>query len=167
MISTTDFRDGMSRLAGAVNVITTDGPAGRAGFTASAVCSVTDQPPTLLACMNRGSFAHRFFVENGNLCVNVLSAAQQDLSALFADRRIAMDERFARAPWARLETGAPALRGALVSFDGRIVRTHEVGTHSIFLVELSGICTGGDECSGLAYFDRAYHRLQAAQPARA
>lgn len=39
-----DFRDAMARLGSAVNIITTDGPAGRAGFTASAVCSVTDAP---------------------------------------------------------------------------------------------------------------------------
>ncbi len=36
----------MARLAAAVNIVTTDGPAGRAGFTATAVCSVTDEPPT-------------------------------------------------------------------------------------------------------------------------
>ncbi|WP_252405960.1 flavin reductase, partial [Escherichia coli] len=45
-----DFRAGMARLGAAVNIITTDGPGGRAGFTASAVCSVTDTPPTLLVC---------------------------------------------------------------------------------------------------------------------
>ena len=39
------FRDAMSCMGAAVNIITTDGPAGRAGFTASAVCSVTDTPP--------------------------------------------------------------------------------------------------------------------------
>lgn len=44
------FRDAMSCMGAAVNIITTDGPAGRAGFTASAVCSVTDTPPTLLVC---------------------------------------------------------------------------------------------------------------------
>ena len=48
MVSIDLFRDGMARLAGAVNVITTDGPKGFAGITATAVCSVTDQPPTLL-----------------------------------------------------------------------------------------------------------------------
>ena len=47
------FRDAMSCMGAAVNIITTDGPAGRAGFTASAVCSVTDTPPTLLVCLNR------------------------------------------------------------------------------------------------------------------
>ncbi|STR46597.1 flavin reductase RutF in pyrimidine catabolism pathway [Klebsiella oxytoca] len=39
------FRDAMAHVGAAVNIITTDGPAGRAGFTASAVCSVTDAPP--------------------------------------------------------------------------------------------------------------------------
>ncbi len=34
------FRDAMAHVGAAVNIITTDGPAGRAGFTASAVCSV-------------------------------------------------------------------------------------------------------------------------------
>ena len=47
------YREAMARLGAAVNVITSNGPAGRAGFTASAVCSVTDSPPTLLVCANR------------------------------------------------------------------------------------------------------------------
>ena len=49
------FRDAMACVGAAVNIITTDGPAGLAGFTASAVCSVTDSPPTLLVCLNRGA----------------------------------------------------------------------------------------------------------------
>ena len=49
------FRNAMACLGAAVNIITTDGPAGRAGFTASAVCSVTDTPPTLLVCLNRSA----------------------------------------------------------------------------------------------------------------
>ena len=50
-----EYRNAMARLGAAVNIVTTDGEGGRAGFTASAVCSVTDDPPTLLVCMNRGS----------------------------------------------------------------------------------------------------------------
>jgi hypothetical protein len=53
-----DYRDAMACLGAAVNIVTTDGNAGRAGFTASAICSVTDDPPTLLVCMNRGSSAY-------------------------------------------------------------------------------------------------------------
>ena len=165
MIATADFRNGMALLAGAVNVITTDGTAGRAGFTASAVCSVTDQPPTLLVCVNRSSFAHRFFVENRTLCVNVLAADQQPLSALFSSREVPMAQRFDRAPWRTLATGAPALDGALVNFDGEITHIHEVGSHSIFLAELRGLRLAEQGSQGLAYFNRAYHRLGAAQAA--
>jgi len=50
------FRNGMAKLGTAVSIVTTDGPAGKAGFTASAICSVTDTPPTLLAsCSTFGS----------------------------------------------------------------------------------------------------------------
>ena len=77
------FRDAMSCMGAAVNIITTDGPAGRAGFTASAVCSVTDTPPTLLVCLNRGASVWPVFNENRTLCVNTLSAGQESLSNLF------------------------------------------------------------------------------------
>ncbi|MDT7839036.1 flavin reductase [Aquabacterium sp. OR-4] len=166
-VSSTAFRDGLARLPGAVTVITTNGPAGAAGFTASAVCSVSDSPPTVLVCMNRSSFAHRFFAGNGVLCINVLSAAQQDLSALFANREVAMDQRFARTPWQACASGAPGLDGALVQLDGRIAATHEVGTHSIFIVELGEVrlADAGASHEGLAYFGRRYHALGASSPA--
>ena len=156
MIDVQNFRNGMAMLASAVNVITTDGPAGLAGFTATAVTSVTDQPPTLLVCMNRSSFAHPIFAGNAVLCVNVLTAGQQALSALFADRNVTMQDRFARTPWSPLATGSPALDGALVSFDCRITHTREAGSHSIFLCEVEAIRQGDSRC-GLVYFDRAYH----------
>lgn len=161
-VSTADFREGMARLPGAVTVITTDGPEGLAGFTASAVCSVTDQPPTVLVCMNRSSFAHRFFTGNGVLCVNVLAAEQQGVSALFANREVPMDERFGRTAWQAGATGAPQLAGALVNLDGRIVATHEVGTHSVFIVELAQVALESPEAGdGLTYFNRRYHALGA------
>ena len=49
------FREAMSRLGAAVHIVTTAGPAGMAGFTATAVCSVSDAPPMLLVCLNRKS----------------------------------------------------------------------------------------------------------------
>lgn len=156
MVDINSFRNGMAKLAGAVNVITTDGPRGCGGFTATAVCSVTDQPPTLLVCMNRSSYAHPIFVGNGALCVNVLSASQQVESGIFADRNIAMEERFARIAWSRLATGSPLIDGALASFDCRIVHTRDAGSHSIFLCEVADIRLS-EAGAGLVYFNRNYH----------
>lgn len=88
-----DFRDAMARLGSAVNIITTDGPAGRAGFTASAVCSVTDSPPTLLVCLNRSASVYSVFQQNQTLCVNTLCAEHESLSNLFGGKT-PMEMRF-------------------------------------------------------------------------
>lgn len=156
MADVNDFRNGMARLAGAVNVVTTDGVAGMAGITATAVCSVTDQPPTLLVCMNRNSHAHPIFVSNGKLCVNVLAASQQEISRLFANRSVTMADRFNRIRWSRLSTGSPLITDALVNFDCRIAHMHDAGSHSVFLCEVAQVVQG-DAGAGLVYFDREYH----------
>lgn len=158
MVDVSSFRNAMALLGGAVSVITTDGPAGRFGFTASAVCSVTDAPPTLLVCMNRGSHANEHFKANGAVCVNVLSGSHQALSGIFANKAMSAEERFASTAWITLESGAPALLDALVNFDCRIAQVHEVGSHSIFYCEIVEIRQGDAE-EGLVYFNRAYHRL--------
>jgi len=156
-VAKSDYRNAMARLGAAVNVITTDGPGGRAGFTASAVCSVTDEPPTLLVCLNRSASVYPAFRANGVLCVNALAAGQQELSGLFGGKT-PMDQRFAAGRWARKATGAPVLEGAAVSFDCRVVRSLGVGTHDVLLCEALEIAIGG-VAHGLIYFDRRYHDI--------
>ncbi|SPL70655.1 flavin reductase [Acinetobacter stercoris] len=159
MVETTDFRNGMSLLTGAVNVITTAGETGRFGFTASAVCSVTDDPPTLLVCMNRSSSSHAHFKENGILTVNVLGSQHQNVSQAFASK-ISMEERFDHGKWITLVTGSPVLQDALVSFDCKIRQMNDVGTHTIFYCEVEAIqMNQNDELHGLIYFNRAYHHV--------
>src|ERR671932_2497370 len=102
-----EFCDGRARLGAAVNVITTGGPAGRGGFTASAVCSVTDEPPTLLVCMNRGATAAPAMKANGTVCVNVVAAGQKEAAMVFAGMtRCSMEQRFEAGTWYSLATGA-------------------------------------------------------------
>jgi flavin reductase len=152
------FRDGMAMLGGAVAIITSAGASGRVGMTASAVCSVTDTPPTLLVCINRNAWTHGQFVDNGVLCVNVLGADQAALSGRFANREITMPQRFISHGWSELATGAPALDGALVSFDCRIVTSHDVGSHTVFYGEVLAI-RHGEKRGGLVWFNRDYHQL--------
>jgi flavin reductase len=151
------FRDGMSRLGAAVNIITTDGPAGRAGFTASAVCSVTDTPPTLLVCLNRSSSVYDRFTDNAVLCVNTLKPDHETLSRLFGGKT-AMDERFAAASWSTGLSGAPILDDATASFDCRIANRADVGSHTVFFCDVLAIACH-PVANGLIYFDRAYHRV--------
>ena len=158
MVDQTQFRAALARLGAAVNIITSDGPAGRHGFTASAVCSVTDTPPTVLVCVNRASPSNEKLKENGVLCVNVLAGRHEVLSAQFATRGLSIDERFAGADWTRLETGAPVLADATVSLDCRITATAEIGTHTVFYGEVQALRLA-ENAHGLIYFDKAYHHL--------
>ena len=162
MIDRNQFRDAMARLGSAVNIITTVGQSGWLGFTASAVCSVTDDPPTILVCMNRGSALNEAFKVAGVLCLNTLASAQEPLSGLFAGvGDIPMAERFERAQWSTLATGAPVLDGAVVSVDCRIAQVTEVGTHSVMFCQAMASRMGATQ-DGLIYFGRAYHRVAAA-----
>jgi flavin reductase len=156
------FREAMSRLGAAVNIITTTGPAGDAGFTASAVCSVTDDPATLLVCINRTASQHDAIKANGILCVNVLSHEHQELSPIFAGAgNIPMAERFALTKWLRLATGAPVLESAAAGLDCKVSQIVEVGTHSVLFCAVQAIHLGTSS-SGLIYHGRAYHKVSAA-----
>ncbi|AVH14120.1 flavin reductase [Acinetobacter indicus] len=157
MIEAADFRNAMSLLSSAVNVVTTAGASGVHGFTASAVCSVTDTPPTLLVCMNQASRSHAHFIENKILSVNVLGAQHQQISNVFASK-MKSEERFQYGTWTELETGAPVLTDALTSFDCEIEQIQQVGTHSIFMCRVLAIQHSQQE-HGLVYFNRAYHQV--------
>ncbi|MBU6491520.1 flavin reductase [Pandoraea sp.] len=158
MVDKTAFRDAMAGLGAAVNIITTDGPAGRAGCTASAVCGVTDEPPMLLVCIHRASRNNAAFRANGRLCVNVLSAEQRDVAVRFATKGMSIDARFAGQSWDTLATGAPALHGAVTSLDCEVASVTEVGTHTVFFCTIQAVRTQRER-DGLIYFGRDFHRV--------
>ena len=156
------FRNAMAHMSAAVNIVTSDGEAGRCGITATAVCSVTDTPPTLMVCVNRNSAMNAVFKANGRLCVNVLCGEQEEAAKHFAGMTgVAMEERFALDPWSTSSEGQPVLAGALANLQGRIVESQEIGTHSVLLVELDDIQVR-EEGDSLVYFSRAFRRVERA-----
>ena len=132
------FRTGMRRLAGHVCIVTTSFQGQRAGLTATAVSSVAAEPPTLLICINRQNSSHSVIRQSGIFAVNVLALEDQGLANRFASR-ILGEERFAEGVWRTLDTGAPLLESALVSFDCRIAQAVEVGTHGVLFGAIEGI----------------------------
>jgi flavin reductase len=154
------YREAMARLGASVNIITTGGAAGRHGFTASAVCSVTDAPATLLVCMNRGVSSMESFAGNGVLGVNVLTGVHRELSGVFASRSYTMEQRFAAGSWQTRVTGSPLLEGASAAFDCTIAEWKDVGTHRVMFCTVLDVVLGADP-QALIYFQRAYHCLPA------
>lgn len=153
------YRDAMAHFAGAVHVITTDGKAGRRGTTVIAACSVSDNPPTVLACLNRENPKNDVFAENGVFALNTLSAGQQPLADAFSGLTgLPQDDRFAMAGWDRISTPAPALLGALAVFDCEVIETLDLATHRVLFGRVTGLRTG-DNLKPLLYYNRAYRVL--------
>lgn len=154
------FRHAMAHLPAAVCIITTAGEAGRCGITASAVCSVTDSPPTVLVCLNQRSAMHDVFKENGQLCINVLSGEHEQQALHFSGAtRMPMEERFKLDGWQQGAASQPVLSDALVRLQGRIKDAKGVGSHSVFFVELDNIEVS-EERDSLIYFNRLFHTVQ-------
>jgi flavin reductase len=153
------FREAMSRVAGAVHLITTDGPGGKAGLTATAVVSVSAEPPTLLVCLNKTSRVAAVVQDNGFFAVSTLGAEQQELAKIFAGRGLAKGEaRFEHGKWELGAEGQPVLADALVSFTVRVVEIRPVATHLIVIGEVTRIALGAAH-AGLVYTRRAYHSV--------
>jgi cob(II)yrinic acid a,c-diamide reductase len=153
------YREAMSRFAGAVHVVATDGPAGRRGTTVIAACSVSDSPPTVLVCLNRATATNDLFVANGVFALNTLAADQVEVSNAFSGLTgLDQDGRFASAQWDTIETGAPTLVGSLVTFDCRIIEAKDVATHRILFGKVTGL-RFGNSLQPLIYHARAYHAL--------
>ncbi|WP_280426524.1 flavin reductase [Nocardia carnea] len=159
-----DFRAAMSNLSAAVNVVTTNGPGGRAGITVSAVCSVTDTPPTILVCVNQSSYTHGIFRRNARLCVNILSSHDEELAGHFAGATgIPMAERFEWSMWDHDTEDIPMLRTAAARVVGRIISDHTQGSHSIFLVSVDRVHVS-EGCDALVYFQRRFHSVGPGRP---
>ena len=152
------FRAGMARMSGACTIITAGHQGERAGLTATAVCSVSAEPPRILVCVNRNVWAYQVIVASQRLGVNVLDVQHEGLARRFAGmvQGVAGTDRFLEGGWVSSEHGVPLLRDALVSFEGRVIEETVSGTHSIFLCEVIDVATSDSDASALVYFNRQF-----------
>lgn len=154
------FLEGMSRAAATVNVVTTDGEAGRAGVTVSAMSSVSADGdgagggPTMLVCVHHMSPAAETIIANGCFCANLLADDQSDISDRFAGR-IPSETKFDGADWTAMTTGAPRVLDPLAAFDCAVVSSERVGTHHVFIGEVREIFVA-DQGSPLIFANRSY-----------
>ncbi len=129
-----NYRAIMRHQAGAVSVIACGAVGARSGLTATAVASLSDRPPMVLACVNQAAGAHDEIVKANAFSVNLLSAGQQGVAERFAGKGgLAGEARFVGLAWHRLATGSPILDEALASLDCELAEQHTFTTHSIFI----------------------------------
>ena len=138
-IDAATFKKGMRHLAASVTLITTRHCDLRGGLTATAVCSVSAEPPQLL------------------ICVNILAPDHRNIAERFAGMDgVEGDDRFIdMGEWSTLTTGAPVLKGCPVSFDCKLVSKVAAGTHTIYIGEIVDL-TLDPGAHALLYCDGAF-----------
>lgn len=149
------YRNAISRFLTGVTIVTTVADEKPSGLTATAIASVTLEPPTLLACLNRQSTTCQAIIQAGRFTVNVLSSEQTDLAKLFASREADKFSQLIERGGVRTSRfGTPHLAGALASIDCAVSAATDVGSHRIFFGEVQQVtCAEGPP---LGYFRGAF-----------
>lgn len=156
-----EFKLGMRQVTSSVAVVTSRAGRTRNGLTATAVCSVSADPATILVCVNRSASAETLIAESGSFAVNFLTEEQHNIARLFSKSKLHPDERFAEGTWISMVTGAPVLDGAAASFDCRVAQCVEEGTHHIYLGRV--VAVASVDTDTLLYRNGLFRRLAQAE----
>jgi flavin reductase (DIM6/NTAB) family NADH-FMN oxidoreductase RutF len=158
-ISSEMFKQGMRLLAGGVCIVATNADGEWHGLTMTAVCSLTVDPPSLIACVNRDAGAHDTMSATRRVSVNVLSNDHMDLAKLFSSSTVKGSVRFDERKWIAMASGVPALIDALAVLDCEVIREMEVGQHSVFFCEVKNVRLQPDR-KPLVHFNREFCAVQ-------
>ena len=158
-IDAASFRSAMARFPGAVTIVTALAGTERRGITATAVCSVTADPPSLLVCLNRATGTCVAVQETGLFNVNLLQGGNGAMAQRFAGMGgVTGEDKFAEGDWRPDPRGLPLLSGALLGLSCEVTNATEAGSHCIFIGRIMGLVQ--QDGAALIYQQSGFHRLE-------
>lgn len=148
------YKEGLSRFASGITVITTTDGGEPHGMTATAFASVSLDPPLVSVSLEKTSQTREIASTARVFTVNILSDGQEELSRTFATKG---DKPFERIGYAPGENGCPRLEGATAWIECTVEEMIDAGDHDVVIGLVTTIELGdGDP---LVYYRRAYRRL--------
>ncbi|MDH5188988.1 MAG: flavin reductase family protein [Rhodospirillaceae bacterium] len=154
------FKKGMSLLAGGVTLITTGTEATRRGITATAVCSLSATPPSLIACANKDTGTAKAIIETGVFAVNVIGESHKDLSMIFAGATgVSGEDRFKHGNWASHNNDVPYLEDAVAVFICETAQHISHGTHYAFVANVKDVILINENETPIAWLGSSFHNL--------
>lgn len=139
------FRLAMREFTNGVALVTTGHGEQRMGCTATSLCSLSLDPPSLIVCITKTSSTLASLRANKMFGVNILAGAHESLADRFAGRSgVKGAARFAGVDWMTLVTGSPLLRDALACIDCNVEEVLERHTHAIVIGRVAAVHRGGD-----------------------
>ena len=147
------FLNAMRFLASSVSVVSAKDSNGKLyAMTASSVTSLTLEPPAILVCVNKGASIHDVLTPGSDLCINILSNDQQDISNLCSVKD-SDSQRFSNAYWNTKET--PFLKDAQSNIFSQVDEVIGYNSHSIVIAKVLH-AQSADSFNGLIYADGGY-----------
>lgn len=128
-----DFRAVLGRFASGVTVLTARDGERDHGMTVSAFCSVSLQPPLVLACVDKAADMAGILPRVECFGVSILAEGQEALSRRFSELPAG---RFDGVGYSRGECGVVLLDDALAHLECRTVSSYEAGDHVIWVGEV-------------------------------
>ena len=151
------FRSVLGRFASGITVVTTlDAEHRDVGMTVSAFSSASLCPPLVQICVDHASSLYAALVGNARYGVSILAAEQEALSRRFATAE--STRRFDGIGYRRGESGVVLLDDALAHLECRIVASHEVGDHTMFVGEVESATARS--ARPLLYYRGGYAQLE-------
>lgn len=156
LITQEEFKQGMQMLAASVTVITSATEEGRRGMTATAVCSLAADPPSLVVSINRAARTFENIINSRKLCVNLLAENQQEIANVFASSRGDSEEKFQTCGnWGDSKSGQPMLNNSVGNFVCEVDRWMVTKTHCVLIAKITEMRLRED-LKPLLYFARTY-----------
>ncbi|WP_458792757.1 flavin reductase family protein [Yoonia sp. MH D7] len=152
----------MSLFPGAVTLVTVGQGDNRRGITATAVCSVTDTPPSLLVCVNRTTDTCTEITRLKSFSVQLLDHTSDDIALAFAGSEgLRGPQKFSVGTWEETDRGLPQLTTAVASVCCEVNFYNDVGSHRVFIGEIkdSTLNVGDALIYARAQFGRAQTAL--------
>jgi flavin reductase len=156
-VAAADFKLVMRQVVSSVAIITSRLRNVRNGLTATAVCSLSSDPPMMLACVNSFASAEKLIAESGVFAINFLTEEQHRIARLFSTSKLPADQRFAEGTWVHRATGAPILEDAVASLDCLVEERIVSGTHHIYLGRVLAVSSLDQHA--LLYRDGVFRKL--------
>jgi flavin reductase (DIM6/NTAB) family NADH-FMN oxidoreductase RutF len=155
-IDTWNYRRTCAQFTTGITVVTTlDSHGHPHGMTVNSFSSVSLDPPLVLVSIDLKNAILGHFISSSWFAINILAEHQEELSRRFSSPS---ENRFIDVSWHAGPSGTPLLDGVLAQLECSVVRTFEVGDHTVLIGEVRR--AGYTEGKPLVFFDSAYRTIR-------
>ena len=152
-----EFIEAMRGIAATVSVISSQNDTTRQAMTASAVTSLSLNPPSMLICVNEDASIHKLLNINNYFCINVLNSKQQDIAKICSAKEEG-EFRFSTDSWLEDEL-APYLEKAQANIFCKCFEKIKHSTHTVFLGKVIKVLDNGKK-DPLIYVNGDYKSIR-------